>query len=117
VVELLEQHEAEVAAQEAEVAAKAAELVDEDDEVKKNMMEEKEKLKKLLELQAKEIENVFNAAAHDLRRNTEIFHCIGQFIFDVIGDESSGRILTNDTDDIGKISRRKIGRALPVDDD
>ena len=33
-------------------------FVDEDDEVKKNMLEEKEKLKKLLELQAKEIETL-----------------------------------------------------------
>jgi hypothetical protein len=33
-------------------------FVDEDDEVKKNLLEEKEKLKKLLELQAKEIETL-----------------------------------------------------------
>jgi predicted ribosome quality control (RQC) complex YloA/Tae2 family protein len=33
-------------------------FVDEDDELKRNMLEEKEKLKKLLELQAKEIETL-----------------------------------------------------------
>jgi len=68
-------------------------------------------------MQTKEIENVFNATAHDLRRNTEVFHCISQFVLDVIGDESSSRILTNDTNDVGEIPRRKIGCGLPVNDD
>jgi len=67
-------------------------------------------------MQTKQIENVFNPSTHHIRRNAEILHRVGQFIFNKVSHEAGSRILSYDTNDIGKITRSNIRSRSTIDD-
>ena len=55
--------------------------------------------------QAEKVEGFFNSATHHIWRKAKGFHAVGEFVLDNIGDETTHRILRNDSDNISKFAR------------
>ena len=59
---------------------------------------------------AEKVEHVLDAAAHHVGRDAEILHRVRELVLDGVGDEARGRVLADDADAVGELSRRCDGR-------
>ena len=55
--------------------------------------------------QAKEVQSFFDASTHHLGGEAEAFHAVGEFVFNGVGDKATHRILWDNTDEVGEITR------------
>ena len=56
--------------------------------------------------EAEQVERLLDAAAHDVRRQADRLHAVGELVLDHVGDEAGQRVLRDDADDVGELARR-----------
>ena len=65
--------------------------------------------------QAEQVEGLLHAAAHDVGRQAEGLHAVGELVLDRVGDEAGERVLRDDADDVGELARR-VGAGVAAGD-
>jgi hypothetical protein len=60
--------------------------------------------------QAQQIERLLHALTHHLGRDCQLLHSVGELLLDGVGDKPSERVLSDDADYVGQLTRRVRGR-------
>ena len=68
-------------------------------------------------LEPEEIEGLLDAFAHDRGGHGELFHGVGELVFDGVGDEAVDRVLHDHADHVGEIAGPVVAGVVPVDGD
>ena len=66
--------------------------------------------------QPEEVERLLDALAHHVGRQRELLHPVRELFLDGVGDESGERVLADDADDVGELTRRVRARFATVDE-
>ena len=67
--------------------------------------------------EAEQVEGLLDAAAHDVGREADRLHAVGELVLDHVGDEARERVLRDDADDVGELARRVQPRVAAGDRD
>ena len=67
--------------------------------------------------QPEQVQRLLDPLAHDVRRDGQLLHPVGELLLDGVGDEAGGRVLADHADEVGELARR-VRRGVPaVDED
>ena len=66
--------------------------------------------------QPEQVERLLDPLAHDLRRDGQLLHAVGQLLLDGVGDEPGQRVLSDDAHHVGQLARWVLGGVATVDD-
>ena len=67
--------------------------------------------------EAEQVEHLLDAASHRAGRQADLLHRIGQLLLDGLGDESGGRVLADDSDDVGQVAGQVVAGVATLDED
>ena len=63
---------------------------------------------------SEQVERLLDPLTHHVRTDGELFHPVGELVFNDVGDEPRERILSDDTDDLCQLARRVGSGAFSV---
>ena len=64
---------------------------------------------------AEQVEGLLDPLAHDVGRDGQLLHAVGQLLLDRVGDEAGQRVLADDADDVGQLPGLVGPRVAAVD--
>ena len=64
---------------------------------------------------AEQVERLLDPLAHDVGRQPELLHAVGELLLDGVGDEAGERVLADHADEVGQLARWVVRGVQAVD--